>query len=172
MHSVADLIKVVVIVNKILSAIEKAGKTGVYDSAVGAELQAGTVSIDEFSLIDKILSAIGNAGKTGVYDSAVGAELQADTVSIDEFSLIEIIKKIMELKKKLSDIGSAYCCCCSSGIPFTPEQIIAIILILKTIISDLKLIFKVQAAVNNIDFSPGQIDFIFIETAGGGCTSC
>ena len=103
-----------------------------------------------------ILSAI-EAGKTGVYNPAVGAELQASTVSINDNALFQ-------LKNKLSEIAASYACCCSSGIPFTPEQIIEITLTLKNSISELKLIFKEQAAENNIDFTTEQINFLFSDT--------
>jgi hypothetical protein len=109
-----------------------------------------------------ILLAI-EAGKTGVYKPDVGAKLQAAIVSIDESTLSEPINE-------LSDIAAAYSCCCSTGILFTPEKIDNITLTLKTIISDLKLIFKVQAAANNIDFTTEQINFLFY-TVGGGCTT-
>jgi hypothetical protein len=123
-----------------------------------------TTLFEVVKIIYTILSAIDDA-KDGVYNSTVGAKLQAAIVSIDDSTFLTI-------KNELSDIGSEYCRCCSSGILFTPEQIIAIILILKTIISDLKLIFKVQAAANNIDFTTEQINFLFSDTVGGGCPIC
>jgi len=111
-----------------------------------------------FSQYTNVISLLKNAfsivgGPNGEYDPVEGSKLQLLTVSLgDDFP---------NLKAKLTDISSSYAAQSSSREQIIREKIQDIINELENDIVDLILSFRTQAAANNINFTPEQLNFLF-----------